>query len=236
MRIPLAHTFTRYYIHKYTDPKLREFVTAYQDDDAWLYLRGKKFRMKEAGLHVPELFELSMADRIEIAKINPKTADNTRPTLSHVMMTQVVEPILKNLTRDDKRALLLEGPQTALSKKFEAMTFGDLASHYLRESDAVDLLGVSTMTDVWWHICPTFFIPKEMLNDGPPLEEIIGGTPAPAMPGREAQRRDRVQRSGHRDGAHWRWRSAHHAADGCGRPRRLVLENRHIGQAGDSRP
>jgi monoamine oxidase len=186
MRIPLAHTFTRHYIKKYTDLKLREFVTAYQDDDAWLYLRGDKFRMKEAGLHVPELFELSTADRMQIERINPNTADNARPTLSDVMMRQVVGPILKRLTPADERALLLEGPPTPLSAELEAMTFGDLASQHLRGSDAVDLLGVSTMTDVWWHICPTFFIREEMLKDVPPLGEIVGGTDL--LPRRLAER------------------------------------------------
>jgi monoamine oxidase len=179
MRIPLSHDYTRHYLHEVgLDSKLRRFVTAYEEDDAWLYFRGEKFRMYEAGTHVPDLYKLSEADRNEIAKIVPQTPKANRPTVTGVLWKHVMTPLVEHeITEADKRALFFDGPSTPLSRRLERTSWGELVAKGLGgRTDAADLLGVATMTDVWWHICSTFFVREELAKSSSPFHEIIGGT------------------------------------------------------------
>jgi monoamine oxidase len=176
MRIPHLHDYTRRYFKLcQLDGKLRRFVTAHKELDAYFYLRGERFRMKEAGLHIPGLYKnLSEKDRLEIEKIRPD-GPLIKPALSGILMGQVFGPLMAGLQQADKMALICEGPETDLSRKIDRTTLGELARENLTGLDARDLAGVAHGLDVWWHKSAAMFIREEFLGDGLPLDELDGG-------------------------------------------------------------
>lgn len=177
MRIPSAHDHTRHYIAKAgLGGELRPFITAQQEGDAYYYLKGERFRMSEAGLHIPRLYNLPPAIRAEIERIRPEVAPEQRPTVPGVLLGALFGPIMTSLSIADENALIFDGPQTARSAELERTTLGEaLSAQFDPASDAMALAGVSTGLEVWWHKSLANFIREEILKDGPPLEEMKGG-------------------------------------------------------------
>ncbi|MFN3727383.1 MAG: flavin monoamine oxidase family protein [Allosphingosinicella sp.] len=173
------HDYTHHYIGKMgLAPSLRRFRTAYKNDEAYLYLRGRKFRMKEAGAHIPDLYRLWAGDVAEMRKIDPGVPPKDRPTVDGVLLGQVFGPIAARLAQheEDRKALLLEGPETELSVKLDRTPFGELLAQYLGGSDARDLAGVATGLDVWWHASAAMLLRELIVGDEGKLMEIGGGT------------------------------------------------------------
>lgn len=177
MRLPVAHDHTRHYIEKVgLSHKLRPFVTAQKEDDAYYFVQGRRFRMREAGKNIPGLYRLDYAIQSEIERIDGSGSPQDRPTVPGILLGRVFGPIMQRLTPADEEALLFEGPPTAMSRDLEHKTLGEaLADALGTNTDAVTLAGVSTGLEVWWHKCLANFVREEILKDGPPLHELHGG-------------------------------------------------------------
>lgn len=177
MRIPAAHDHTRHYIEKAgLGGELRPFVTAQQEGDAYYFLKGTKFRMSEAGRHIPRLYDLPPTIRAEIERIQPEVPPEQRPTVPGILLGALFGPIMTALSLADEKALLFEGPPTAKSVELERTTLGDaLIDQFDPTSEAMTLAGVTTGLEVWWHKSIANFIREEILKDGPPLHEMKDG-------------------------------------------------------------
>lgn len=171
MRIPCKHDFTRHYIEEVgLTEKLREFVTIYKQKNAYCYFQGKRFPMGEAGMHVPNLFDLSPKEEEAVRKVTP----DSDSTLSGAMMGRCFGAIMGMLTEADRAALLLEGPPTAHSERLENTSLGEIMLDYLSPGGKL-LAGVATGLEVWWHQSAAIFIREEILGDGGELDELAGG-------------------------------------------------------------
>jgi monoamine oxidase len=177
MRIPAAHDHTRHYIEMAgLTGKLKRFVTVQQDGDAYYFLKGKRFRMSEAGSHIPQLYELPPPVRAAIETIKPTVPEKERLTVPGILLGALFGPIMTSLTIADEKALLFEGPPTAKSAELESTTLGDaLTATFDAASEAMTLAGVSTGLEVWWHKSIANFVREEILKDGVPFQELTDG-------------------------------------------------------------
>lgn len=174
MRLPIGHDFTYHYIERLgLTTKLRPFITAYKEPDAFYYIRGRKFKMNESGVHVRDLYDLSELDYREISKIRPDNPDTV--PLVGIILDQVFEPLKNRLTEADRKALICEGPETDFARELDRTTLGEYVRHFLRGSDAQDLAGVISALDVWWHKSAAMFLRETFLGDETDLNELSGG-------------------------------------------------------------
>ncbi|MDJ0727954.1 MAG: NAD(P)/FAD-dependent oxidoreductase [Prochloraceae cyanobacterium] len=169
MRIPGTHDYTRYYIEK-VGLKLGRFITS--NAKGFYDVRGVISRIYQAiDKLYPQYKNLRKID-LELAS---EIGENGYPKGVGAILGNLIEPILKNLSTEDKKALY-DGKLTDKLKKLDAIALRLFLGQERPECDgATDLIGELTGLEGLWEGTIIEELRGEIEERGNGLQEIIGG-------------------------------------------------------------
>lgn len=161
MRIPPTHDYTHYFINELGLP-LRDFVTVFEEPDAFLDMRGTVARMNMQKEEIDGLYDLSPSE----ASTPPPGAN-----LFGIPLTELIN----TLSEDEKQGLFDGDLFSPKLQEMNKLSLGEFVRQNSVGQDTQEYIGSFTGLAGWWDKAITMFV-RDTIVDTSDLQEIVGGT------------------------------------------------------------
>ena len=163
MRIPGSHDYTRYYIDLVgLTPRLRRFITSFENSHCFLDMRGVVARMSEGQKTIYPQYQLNKMEQsvYPASRLFAQQMDKTISSLSQAEINDLFEGNISS-------PLLNALNGYTLCEYLESITSG---------LDAMELINSFTSLQGWQDKALTMFIRDVIINTSSGLQEIAGGS------------------------------------------------------------
>ncbi|MBB6461789.1 flavin monoamine oxidase family protein [Flammeovirga kamogawensis] len=162
MRVPESHDYTLHYLAE-MQCSLRRFVTIFENQDAYVYCRNKKVKIKNIREELLPLYNLTNYQKLEN---NQPPAKIFGAALNHLI----------SLLTDEEIKNLFEGKiTTPRLKEYNNTSLGEFIDEICVGEDANELVGNFIGLDGWRDKSITMFIRDTIVDTDDGLKEVIGG-------------------------------------------------------------
>jgi monoamine oxidase len=161
MRIPASHDYTLWFIQK-AGLATRPFVTAFDNDQAFLDMRGTVARIADGPSSILPLYSLTQWER----ELYPAGA----------IFGQQLSQLMSELTDDEVAGLFAGVINTPRLRAMDSMSLGDFFRLRMTGPDTPELVGAFTMLEGWKDMAVSMFLRDQMVDTSTGLREIVGGT------------------------------------------------------------
>lgn len=188
MRFPIHHDYTRYYA-SLCKLDFRPFINHHDEKDGFYFIKNILSTHKDLGVKLLPALNLPASD-LHMIYNGPIPADilpeKILLNLIAFPMNILVRQVMNN--KEDRLALLGEGPMTPAIKELDRISLGDYLRSHIKSAEALDLIGAVTGLEVWWQKAVTMFLREDIIaevrkevqhldpKEADVIEEIAGGT------------------------------------------------------------